>query len=540
MRLLISLFVLCLTSSVSGQLIESELPIIIINTHGNPIEDEPKTEATIGIIFNGKDSINNILDATNEYSGLCGIELRGSSSLDFAKKSYGLEMWNIAGEDIDTSFLGFKKEEDFILNGPYSDKSLMNNAVVFQLARDMGQYASQTQYVELIINDEYMGLYVLMEKIKRDKNRIDISKLKDTDISGDDLTGGYIIIVDHFNENGWYSEYDKNDNDEPLYIQYVYPKIEDLQPQQATYIQGLISEWEDALASPTYINDQDKHYTEYINLRSFVDNFIINELSKNVDAYSFSSYFYKDKDSKGGRIIAGPVWDYNLSLGNASFCNSTNPDGWMYYQCPAESPFWWDRLLNSSTFTGALKCRWEELRTSILSDENLLEIIDANVSAMGEAVDRNFQRWPIMGHWIWPNPDYFAQAQSHAEVVFILKDWLLARLLWMDENIPGEAIDCSVYDNPDFEVSTGTTDFEINKLSINIYPNPSLGQISVQSSVPLMEIWIIDKLGRVVYTSDVEGTNFLELDLSAIKSDDYYVLKARTRSSVKSVHFSLF
>lgn len=529
MRLLILLFLSTCSNLLSSQLAETHLPIIIIDTNDDPIFDEPKTPGTISIIYNGPNAINNISDPPNEYSGNCGIELRGSSSLDFEKNSYSFEMWDEDGMDMDTSFLGLKKEEDFILNGPYSDKSLMNNVLILQLARDLGQYASPTRYVELILNNEYMGLYVLMEKIKRDKNRIDIAKLTDTDISGDDLTGGYIFRIDHDKENGWESKYDKHDNNEPLYIQYVYPKANEILPEQETYIQDLITDWEDALISNSFANDQDKHYTQYIHLRSFVDNFIINEFSKNVDAYRLSSYFYKDKDSNGGRIHAGPVWDYNLSLANASYCNCSNPDGWMYYQCRGQSPFWWDRLFTSFTFTTALKCRWEELRETTLSEQNLIDMIDTNVAELGDAVDRNFERWPILGEWVWPNSDLFGTVQSHDEVVSKLKNWMLGRLAWMDENMPGTAAICDLFDDPEFEISTAVEDFEREQSILKVYPNPTQDNTTVESMIQMERLSLIDELGREVYIVNGNIGYQYKLDLSDLDMGGSYVLKVITK-----------
>ncbi len=527
-------------TTVSAQLTETHLPIVIIHTEGAPIEDEPKTRATIDIIYKGGGAANNISDFPNEYSGLCGIETRGSSSQSFEKKSYSFELWDAGESDLDTSFLGFKKEEDFILNGPYSDKSLINNTLVLQLARDMGHYATKTRFVELILNDAYQGVYVIMEKIKRDKNRVAISKLTEDDISGDALTGGYIIRLDHDRWGGWESKYDKFDNDEKLYFQYVYPKQEDILPAQENYIQKLITELEDAFISNSFANDKNKHYTQYINLRSFVDNFIINELSKNVDAYRLSSYFYKDKDSEGGRIFAGPVWDYNLSLANASYCNCFNPEGWMYYQCKGHSPFWWDRMLTSFTFTTALKCRWEELRSDLLSEENLLALIDSRVEELGDAVDRNFERWPILDEWVWPNSDLFGEVESHTEVIDKMKDWLVARLAWMDENMPGDAAICELFEDPDFEISTAVEDHEQEKMNLQLYPNPSTGQLHVEANETIQKLALYNNLGQKVYELNGANRTSIELDLTTLPGVGSYHLRAVSYSGSYTRSFVYF
>ena len=140
---------------------------ININTNGQDIVDEPKIRSSINIIKN--DSLI--------YSGIIGIEIRGESSQYFDKKSYGFETWDDNNEDIDVSLLGFPEEEDWILHGPFSDKSLIRNMLIYELSNSIGRYASRTEFVELSINSQYKGLYIFMEKLKRDKNRINISKM---------------------------------------------------------------------------------------------------------------------------------------------------------------------------------------------------------------------------------------------------------------------------------------------------------------------------------------------------------------------------
>ena len=179
----------------------SNLPIVIINTNGNAIPDEPKVHAWMAIIDNGPEQRNNITDNANDYDGDIGIELHGSSSQSFEKKSYGIELRTPSDQDSATSILGMPKEEDWILHGPYSDKSLMRNALTYHIGRALGWYASRTRFCEVVINNDYKGVYVMAEKIKRDKNRVDISKLNPDEISGDDLTGGYIIKIDKFDGN---------------------------------------------------------------------------------------------------------------------------------------------------------------------------------------------------------------------------------------------------------------------------------------------------------------------------------------------------
>ena len=159
--------------------VEDKLPLFSITTdNGEEIINEPKIDAQMTLTEKG----------TVTYEGRIGIEIRGSTSQMFPKKSFSLETRDADGNGTDVSLLGFPEEEDWILHGPYSDKSLIRNMLNYDLSRDMGMYASRTQLVELNINEAYSGVYVFMEKLKRDKNRIDINKLKDDENSGEDLT----------------------------------------------------------------------------------------------------------------------------------------------------------------------------------------------------------------------------------------------------------------------------------------------------------------------------------------------------------------
>jgi hypothetical protein len=168
----------------------SNLPLILINTDGQSIKDEERIPAHMGIINNPNGQRNFLTDRYTDYDGRISIELRGSSSTMYDKKSYGFETQDADGENNNVSLLGMPEENDWVLYGPYSDKTLLRNTLPFYIARELGQYASRTAYCELFINDEYLGLYVLMEKVKRDKNRVDIARLKPDDIAGDELTGG--------------------------------------------------------------------------------------------------------------------------------------------------------------------------------------------------------------------------------------------------------------------------------------------------------------------------------------------------------------
>jgi hypothetical protein len=505
-------------SSIDFQ--SSNLPIIIIDTNGSAVVDEPKVNASFKIVFNGEGEINFVLDNPVAFDGYCGIELRGNSSqYFFDKKNYGIEMWDQFGNDVDTSFLNFPAEEDFTLHGPFSDKTLLNNVLAMKLGRDMGHYSSRTRMVEVMLNGDYKGVYVLMEKIKRGKDRVDIAKLNVDEIAGDDLTGGYIFRIDWFDDvaNGWDSNYDIYGSDRKLHFNYHTPKPEDMPVQQKDYLRNYVDKFEEAIAAPNFKNAEGKHYTEYINLRSFVDNFILNELSKDVDAYRLSTYFHKDKESKGGKIVAGPFWDFNLAFGNGDYCSGDDPTGWEYYQCVGNSPFWWDRMLNDTTFNNALKCRWEGLRKTSLRTETMNHFLDSMSTSLSEAQERHFQRWPVMGSYIWPNSWFFAQVQNHGEAMYEMKKWIENRSVWLDDNIPGTAQHCDIYENLDNETLLSVEPQETN---YSIFPNPAKHVLNISGKEAIIKISFTDLLGNKIIV-EKNGSNKISLDLSSFKKGVY-------------------
>ncbi|RPH89625.1 MAG: hypothetical protein EHM72_20110, partial [Calditrichaeota bacterium] len=172
----------------SYSFVSSNLPIILIDTRGYPIQDAIRIPALMEVKYHA-DGSRNDLNQENDFEGRINIEIRGSSSAYFDKKSFGFETQDAKGENLNVPLLDLPAENDWILYGPYSDKSLLRNAITFYLARKMGRYASRTRFCEVVFNGEYLGLYMLMEKIKRDKNRVNISQLTPEVVDGDDLTG---------------------------------------------------------------------------------------------------------------------------------------------------------------------------------------------------------------------------------------------------------------------------------------------------------------------------------------------------------------
>ena len=247
-RSILTLF-LCLIviRGYSQNFTSSNLPILIVETNGGEIVDSPKTDANLKIVYQEDGSRNELNASSFHFDGKIGIDLRGQSSKDiFPKKGYGVETRDENGEDKSVSLLGMPKESDWVIHSPYSDKSLIRNALAYYYAGQIMDYAPRIQLCELVLNGEYLGVVLFTEKIKRDKDRVDVNKLKDDEISGDDLTGGYILKFDkgEADEIAWVSPYKPvEDSDRETRFLYHYPKPEDIMPEQATYIKSFITDF---------------------------------------------------------------------------------------------------------------------------------------------------------------------------------------------------------------------------------------------------------------------------------------------------------
>ncbi len=439
------------------------LPYIRIQTSVS-IENEPKVAGNLNLFENQELT----------FSHPIGIEYRGSTSFRLSKKkSYGLETWDENGEDIDVSLLGFPEEEDWILNGhvfngdngTIFDPTLMHHHLGYELYRSMGRYGSRTKYVELEVNQDYKGVYVFMEKLKRDNQRIALEKLSENDNEAPEITGGYILKIDktaggdvssgqplsyyltNWDDDARYSEaisfrsqYDIYGNTlsfDPFappyhpnqyletYFLYEYPKNDAITAAQKQYIQNYIHDFETALLTDDFSTNE-RTYTQYIDLDSFVDFFIINEITGNVDGYRLSTYLNKDR---GEKLKMGPIWDLNIGYNRqsrvpfndwiANYNVHVSQDAWMV-------PFWWPRLLQDPAFKQRLKERWQSLRGDELSNATVLGKVQDTADYLVDngAIERNYNRWNGI-------------AVDYDQSISDLKSYLENRLQWIDNQVSG-------------------------------------------------------------------------------------------------------
>lgn len=466
---------------------QTTLPIITIDTRGNTIVDEPRIIARMQVIDNGPGAVNLTDDLPTDYDGQIAIEIRGSSSQMFPKKSYRLELQDEAGENNNVSLLGMPAENDWVLYAPYSDKTFLRNVLTFYLGRKLGHYAPRTRFVELVINDDYRGVYVLMENIKRDDNRVDLANLRAEDISGDELTGGYILKVDRPDPEGgnWQGYYPNGS----AYHQYqiVYPKPPDIRNEQLTYIQNFMRDFEDMIYQGRMY---DQAFTQIFDEPSFVNFFLINEFTLNVDAYRLSAFFYKKKITNGGKLYAGPLWDFNLAFGNADYCEAWKTTGWVFRgECDGGVPFFWPELIGHERFINSVQDRWQSLRREIITEEYLHAWIDSVTVALHDAQDRNYRRWPVLGQYVWPN--YYV-GDSFQDEVDYLKEWISQRLIQLDTQIGNL--------EPVFDYN------DLLAYPVQMYPNPFSTGLNIKYAVPvpgMVRVEITDTAGRQIFSENL-------------------------------------
>ena len=427
--ILVFAFLTSLTIS-SQTFTDSNLPIVIVNTDLDPntglpqvILDDPKILASMKIIKRPDGTRNYLTDQNTaaylNYNGRIGIEIRGSSSQSLPKKAYSLTTLkadNIANNNV--IILGMPSENDWILNGLAFDPSLIRDYLSYNLSRQIGNYATRTVYCEMVLNGEYIGLYVMQEKIKSNSERINVLKIATTDSTMPNVTGGYITKTDKTTGGdpvAWNMASYTGGAD----FIHELPKPISVTPEQNTYIYNEFLNLESKASNPDLITG----YPSVIDVPSFVDFMLVNELAANVDGYQYSTYFHKDRN---GKLRAGPIWDFNLTYGNDLFqwgFDRSKTYLWQFHNGDNEGPKFWTDLFNNPTYKCYLSKRWNELTQTGMpfNYASVVQFIDATVSLISEAKVRENQKWGTI-------PD-------HATEISSLKTFLSARISWMTSNL---------------------------------------------------------------------------------------------------------
>ena len=433
--------------------VSQDLPILVLDNYGGgPLDTGVSGQfGTTGSRLEFVDAIFMQFDGTGgpvslsstpDIATRAGIHVRGQSTASFDKTPLRLELRDNHDEDADWPVLGMPAESDWALRGPFADKALIRDAFFYGLGADMGIASPRFAFAELYLNveggpltqDDYMGVYLVVETIKNAKNRLDLKQLREDDVTLPDITGGYIFRFE------WRVE--KEDETELLctgstncwawlylYDPNCYPNA--TPPSQLDYITQHIQELNDVLHSPDFA-DPATGYPSYLDVDSVVDQVIVNELGRELDSYIRSAYFYKDRNDK---IFAGPLWDYNLALGvgmSGMGLDNVSTSGWQYEQ--TREPIandWIPVLMTDPEFVSRLAERWRQLRQGICSDTELDARIDALAAPLVQAAQRNFERWdnltsPTVGPFDTPtDPTWEGQLET-------LRSWLHQRVAWLD------------------------------------------------------------------------------------------------------------
>lgn len=491
----------------------TSLPLIIIDTGDKTIPDEPKINCHIKIVSNASGT-NKPTDSATDYDGNAGIEIRGSSSKYYPQKPYLFETRTENGENLNVSILGMPEENDWILLSNYNDKSFMRNILGYKLFQELGHYAPRSRIVEVFVNKTYQGIYILTEKIKQDKNRVDIAKLRPEDTEGEELTGGYIFKIDYWEEtDSWKSPYSPIDHpDYPVRFVYHDPDSEELNTKQKFYIRNYVTKFESALYSNDF-NDALEGYPNFIDVGSFIDYFIVSEISRNNDGFKKSRYFHKDKN---GKIAAGPVWDFDWAWKNINECfifKATDGSGWSYKvnDCTpwVKSPGWMVKLFEDVNLKNRTNCRYFEVRENILTNEYIFGLIDSVYQIVKEPQENHFRKWDILGINVG-TPEIGEQPLTYEGEIENLKNWIETRLNWLDENMPGT---CDGEIPPDLPAEK----------SFLVYPNPVANELNIVSNKTMQSIQLFNLTGRTVYSDLSAYKRWQKIEASNLAPGTYLV-----------------
>lgn len=431
----------------------SNLPLVIIDTFSQPVTYVDFSPGSVRFIdtVNGRASLLGPAD----LDARCDFKRRGFSSLRYNKMSLTVKTRDDDWDKLKAPVLGLPAESDWVLYAPYVDKTLIRDVLGYEISNAMGRYAPRTKFVEVFIHRyagklsyqrDYQGVYALVEKIKRDKERVNIAKLHTNDNAEPNITGGYILKRDHgammgggggrrggFGGGGGPPRQPDDGvgfvTPRGLQLFYVEPEETELTSEQKRWLSKYFSDFERTLYSSRFSHPTDG-YAKYLDVDAFIDHFWLVELTKNVDGFRYSAFLHKPR---GGKITMGPAWDWNLSFGNADYYDGYETSGWYYENLRDSEISWIYRLRQDPEFMQRLADRWAELRRDVLATDRILGRVDAMKAQLMESQERNFRKWPIMGRSVKPN--YYVGATFDQEINW-LKSWTRDRMAWIDRQFP--------------------------------------------------------------------------------------------------------
>jgi CotH kinase protein len=371
------------------------------------IADEPKVNCDVSVTL-GEERV---------YEGLCGVERRGRSSLLYPKGNYAIELREEDGSNRGQDFFGFGKDEDWILDGSWVDRSFMRNTLVSDLFRGFSAtwYAPESGYCTLEVNGAPQGIYRLVERIKRGDERVPLVK--------DDGTGASFVIkqekdgylrLDVGLESGWEATYPNNPT--------------------AAQIQGIQTWLDQFSAALATRSDAEDGVFQLLNRHNVVDWVLLQEFAKNIDAYKLSIIITKDRAGLA-RLVP---WDFDLAFGQPTVNDGTElvtaheTSGWVVQR----TPFLQD-IVAVPGFGEVLSARWRTLRQGPLREAVIDQQLSAYERVIADATTENFTVWPITDVAFEPifSRFHLYEVASFDEELVELRTWITQRLTWIDEHI---------------------------------------------------------------------------------------------------------
>ncbi|MBB5351931.1 hypothetical protein HNR46_002170 [Haloferula luteola] len=422
----------------------SDLPVVILENFaaGDVPADRTLQAAEFSLFEPDAETGRTTLTSLPTESHRCGIKRRGSSTLNNPKGNYRVEFWQDGNdEELDVPLLGLPEHDEWVLYAPfYYDRALIRNAFLFGLSNDIGRWAPHTRFCEVYLNtdggtlteSDYQGVYVLMERISRDGDRVDVDKLTAADDEAPEITGGYILSIDRRDDEdlGFRSAlghpFDPPNAEPQPWFNYVYPKEQNITTEQSAYIRGYVDDMEAALYGSEF-TDPDVGYRAWFDAEASIDHHLMVTFSKDPDGLRLSTYLYKPRL---GKLSFGPLWDFDRGMGPDYDDRSADPEGWNPEVERAEffEYDYWGRLFQDPDFMQQWIDRWQELRRGVFSDVSMAARVDAMAAELAEAEVRNAARWPGVA----PNGGALSSLSGYAGEVDHLKNWMEQRAAWID------------------------------------------------------------------------------------------------------------
>ena len=496
------------------------LPVLYINTEV-PIGKITKDEYVFGdmklVYENGEEfayEFKKIKDGEKKE----GVKGRGNTSWGMPKKGYSIKF------DSKQSLFGLPKSKKWCIVANYSDKTLLRNKFASVLGNEIfnSEWNPHFYSVDVVWNGEYQGNYIFCERNVIGEGRIDIQDISDyggkkfTDQNGDgeiDLyDGGFVLEIDERKDASYWFTTTKK-------VNFTFKDPDEVSEDVQEHVKNIVQTAENILYSDIFADEEDG-WRKYIDEKSVIDWYVINELSKNNDAQFYSSVyiFYKPTNNK---IYLGPNWDFDISFGNVNHNKNDNPSGWWI-----KNSRWISRMFDDPLFIVNVKNRWNEKK------ENLNEIVSSEFQSLANAnavsAECNFKKWKILGEYVWPNPAGYKNRTTYQSEIDYMKNWLDERIVWLDNVIKNSYIITYNLDggsltknNPEVFISQSTDAFTLNNPTKDGFVFNGWSGSGIKGLLKTVKVTDDGKGDKSFTANWGQGIDVANLDITIVEDDEF-------------------